>query len=220
MESLFQSLLDQYGLAVALIALSIVNYVLMRRRTQKTDDQAQAAITAQQNALTAQFTAQSEDNRKLHAELQSVRAEQVAQHAQLDAARAARDDLAQDLAATKRTADAAQSAQKASDARAAELSKELDALRTKVQQLETERTARTEELKRETERATKLEREVTDLRGRVARLEGENNALHKVIDKLNVVSVKAPDPDPDPDTPPTARVRPTPEPDSEQESAA
>lgn len=198
METLLPQLIEQYGLVAALIALSIINYVLMRRRTQKTDDQARAAITAQQNAITAQFTEVSADNRRLHSEVQKLSAELATVRADLHKANEERDDLAQELAATKRMAEAAEAAHKASAERAAVLEKEVNELRGKVLTLETERTVRTDELKRETERASKLEREVHDLRARVARLEGENSALHQVLEKLNVVSVKPP-----PDDPPT-----------------
>lgn len=201
-----QYLIDQYGLVLALLAFAGVNYVLIARRTKQTESKAQEAVTAQQAAVTEQFTALSNERRALQTQLDAVRAELDTLRTQLHAVNDDREELALELASTKRTAEAAQSAQKASDERAVNLAHELENVRVKVMTLETERATRVDELRKETERAAKLEREVTDLRTRVARLEGENSALKQVLDKLNVVSVKPPDHDPP--TPPTARVRP------------
>lgn len=205
---IFTELLDRFGLLAALMAFAGFNYVLIARRSRKAEASALEAQTAQQTAITEQFTAQAAENRRLQNEVNAVNLEFASMRTALRDAETARKALQDELAATKKTAEAAQAAHQASAEKAAGLARELTDLRQKVLTLETERAVRTDELKRETERALKLEREVTDLRARVARLEGENNALHKVIDKLNVVSVHPSPHDPSDPTDPPPRVLP------------
>jgi chromosome segregation ATPase len=159
---------------------------------------AKEAATRQQDAMTAQFTVFSNENRRLQSRVDTLEAAQVAM-----ATTAAAQE--KELRATQHTAELAQAAHQAAVEKATTLECEVQELRGKVMALESERTTRANDLARETDRAAKLEREVTDLRARVARLEGENSALHKVIEKLNVVSVKhTPDDDPPPGGAPVA----------------
>ena len=205
---LFTELLDRFGLVVALLAFAGFNYVLIARRSRKAEASALEAQTAQQTAITEQFTAQAAENRRLQNEVNAVNLEFAAMRTALRDAETARKALQDELTATRKTAEAAQAAHTASSEKAAALERELADLRLKVQTLETERTARTGEVQRETDRALKLEREVNELRTRVARLEGENSALHRVIEKLNVVSVHPSPHDPSDPTDPPPRVLP------------
>jgi chromosome segregation ATPase len=198
-----QGLIDKFGLVAVLAAFGAVNYLLIARSSRKAEDAASAAESArdeantrQQDAITAQFTVLATENRRLQARVDTLEAAQVA----MAAANAVQE---KELRATQHTAELAQAAHQQAVEKATALECEVQELRGKVQALEAERTTRANDLARETDRAAKLEREVTDLRARVARLEGENSALHKVIEKLNVVSVK-PHPDDDPDPPPVA----------------
>jgi chromosome segregation ATPase len=200
-----QGLIDKFGLVAVLAAFGAVNYLLIARSSRKAEDAASAAESAreeantrQQDAITAQFTVFSNENRRLQSRVDTLEAAQVT----MAAAAAAQE---KELKSTQHTAELAQAAHQQAVEKAAALEREVQELRGKVTALEAERTTRANDLARETDRAAKLEREVTDLRARVARLEGENSALHKVIEKLNVVSVKhTPDDDPPPGGAPVA----------------
>lgn len=194
-----QNMIDRFGLIAVLAAFGAVNYLLIARSSRKAEDAASAAESArqdantrQQDAITAQFTVLSNENRRLQARADALETAQAAMAA-------ANATQAKELKETQHTAELAKAAHQTAVEKAAALETQVRELQDKVTTLEAERMTRASELTRETERAMKLEREVHDLRARVNRLEGENSALHKVIEKLNVVSVKPP---PD-DTPPT-----------------
>jgi chromosome segregation ATPase len=194
-----QGLIDKFGLVAVLAAFGAVNYLLIARSSRKAEDAASAAESAredantrQQDAVTAQFTVFSNENRRLQARVDTLEAAQVA----MAAASAVQE---KELRATQHTAELTQAAHQQAVEKASALECEVQELRGKVTALEAERTTRANDLARETDRAAKLEREVHELRMRVAKQEGEIAALDKIIKAFRLVSVLPP---PDDDPPP------------------
>lgn len=199
----FTELIRLVGLPAALIGIGVATYFLIARRQNITTEAQQAAITAQQNAITAQFTALSNDARRMQARIDALEDAN-------DEAVKERDKIAAELAETKHTAEAQQSAMKAAQEQAARLALEVKTLTEKVAVLETEKAQRAGELERErmqvqtTNRALVTANEkIAQLQERVSRLEGENTALRLLMDKISIVKV---DPDPDPPDPKPPKV--------------
>lgn len=198
-----QPFIDAYGPALGLILIACL--AMMTGGLLMLYSKLNSATKAQ-DAITKAFGEQAPELAKLRSRVE-------ANEAALDVAQHDRDRVQEELDVTRRTAEAAQVALQKANERATALEKQVAELGTKITALETERLTRIDDLKRETERATKMEGKVTDLqlqvadlRAQVARLEGENSALHKVIEKLNVVSVKPPPDDPNPPPPVALKV--------------
>lgn len=182
-----QGLIDQFGLLAALLAFAGVNYVLITRSSHKADDKARNAATAQQQAITEQFTVLAVENRRLQSRVDTLEAAQVIQ-------------AASGLAQEKEL--------KQAQERAGRLEIEVKTLTEKVAALETEKTVRAGELERERRQGETLNRsllaaneQIAQLRDRVSKLEGENTALRLILEKIQVVKVD-PEPDPPPNPPP------------------
>lgn len=212
-------LIDRFGLVAGLLAITALNYILIRRSASKSEDAAKNAATAQQQAITAQFTTLAEDNRRLQARVDAL-------EAAADEARAASMVMAAELNEAKREAVAQQKALIAAQEKAAQLEGSVKTLTDKVLALESEKVQRAGELERERVQGQALTRslnsanaQIAQLKDRVSRLEGENAALKLMLEKLKVVEVKTdPDPDPDPDPPPL-KVAAKPEVASEDKAA-
>jgi chromosome segregation ATPase len=164
-----------------------------KAKAEESSAAAQAANASQQEAITAQFTILSNENRRLQTRIDVLEAAAVVQAASV-------------LAQEKEL--------KQAQERAGRLEVEVGGLTNKVSVLETEKVMRVSELENERRQNEKQARElaatkaeVAGLQKRVSSLEGENAALRLILEKIQVVKVIS-EPEPDPDPPPTLHLEP------------
>lgn len=191
--------IGEYGPVLGTLLIGLFLYFLMRRSASKTEDDAKAAATETQRAVTLQFTALSTENRSLHVRIDALEAAK-------DAIEAEHARIVAELTEAKRAAAVQQAAMKAAQDKAALLEVDVKALTEKVATLETERDARAGELERERQQVQTTSRslraaneKIAQLQERVHALEIENSAFALLLEKIQVIKV---DPDPDPPEPP------------------
>lgn len=196
--------IGEYGPVLGTLLIGLFLYFLMRRSASKTEDDAKAAATETQRAVTAQFMAMSVENRSLHVRIDALEAAK-------DAIEAEHARIVAELTEAKRTAAVQQAAMKAAQDKAALLEVDVKTLTEKVATLETERDARAGELERERRQVQTTKRELTSanekiaqLQKRVQALEVENSAFRLLLDKIQVIKIDPDGTDPDPDPPPAA----------------
>ena len=202
-----RELIDRFGLVAALLVIVIINYVMQSRSFRHAENKARDAATAQQEAVTKQFTAFAADNRRLQAAVDALEAAQ-------SAADADRVKMALELDAAKKTSAAQETAMKAAQDKAISLEAEVKTLAGKVAVLESEKAAQASELERERTEGQALKRSLTaantqiaQLRDRVSNLEGQNQAMKEILEKIRIVAVGPPEPEP-PSPPPLLHLEP------------
>lgn len=194
--SLLQQWIKEYGLLAALVAFAGFNYVMIIRSQRKSENErlesetrAHEANTAQQNLITEQFRAMSEENRKLRLAIDEI--EKQAKIAENE-----RSKMAIELATYSRITNEQKREIEEAHQKALALEMEIKSLSEKVFTLESIRASQESELQRERTDSESLKvalrnanEQIVLLRERVSKLEGENKSLRDMFAKIEIISV-------------------------------